>query len=125
MSLCIDDRLVCRFGWNCSSTQTCTLNGHLHRVTYTRCHIDTIDSTDDEHRGARNMYRIGINIYERRIVRQVGYLQELNRDARSTKHKTFVVKITVLLEIFYNEKDFCTQFAYKTVFYLRTSLTLR
>jgi hypothetical protein len=30
---------------------------------------------------------IGINIYEKRIVRQVGYLQELNRDARSTKHK--------------------------------------
>jgi hypothetical protein len=26
-------------------------------------------------------------MYEKRIVRQVGYLQELNRDARSTKHK--------------------------------------
>jgi hypothetical protein len=26
-------------------------------------------------------------IYEKKIVRQVGYLQELNRDARSTKHK--------------------------------------
>jgi len=25
---------------------------------------------------------------EKRIVRQVGYLQELNRDARSTEHKT-------------------------------------
>jgi len=35
--------------------QTCTLDGHLHTVTYTRCHIDTIDSPDDEHRGARNM----------------------------------------------------------------------
>ena len=33
------------------------------------------------------MQRIGINIYEKRSVRQVGYLQELNRDARSTKHK--------------------------------------
>jgi hypothetical protein len=33
------------------------------------------------------MYRIGTNIYENRIVRQVGYLQELNRDARSTEHK--------------------------------------
>jgi hypothetical protein len=31
------------------------------------------------------MYRIGINIYEKRIVREVGYLPELNRDARSTK----------------------------------------
>jgi len=27
---------------------------HLHRVTYTRC-IDTIDSSDDEHKVARNM----------------------------------------------------------------------
>jgi len=33
------------------------------------------------------MQRIGINIYGKRIVHQVGYLQELNRDARSTKHK--------------------------------------
>jgi len=44
---------VCRFGWNCStSIQNCTLDGHLHRVTY---RINTIDSPDDEHRGARNM----------------------------------------------------------------------
>jgi hypothetical protein len=33
------------------------------------------------------MQRIEINIYEKRIVRQVGYLQEMNRDAPSTKHK--------------------------------------
>ena len=33
------------------------------------------------------MQRIGINMYEKKIVRQDGYLQELNRDARSTKHK--------------------------------------
>ena len=26
-------------------------------------------------------------MYEKRIVHQVGYLQELNRDARSTEHK--------------------------------------
>jgi len=55
-------------------------------VTYTRC-TDTINSLDDEHRGAGNMQRTGINIYEKRIVRQVGYLEELNRDARSTIHK--------------------------------------
>jgi len=34
------------------SIQTCTPDGHLHRVTYTRCHIDKIDSPDDEHMGA-------------------------------------------------------------------------
>jgi len=78
-------------------TAHCTPDGHLHRVTYTRCHINTIDSPDDEHRGARNMYGIGINIYEKRIVRQVGYLQELNLDARSTEHK----KIKCLYVVFY------------------------
>jgi len=59
-----------------SFIQTCTLDGHLHRVTYTRYRINTIDSPDDEHRSALNMYRIGINIYKKLIVRQVFYLQE-------------------------------------------------
>jgi len=49
MSLYVGDRLGC----------TCTLDGHLHRVTYTTC-IYTIDSPNDGHRGARNMYRIGM-----------------------------------------------------------------
>jgi len=39
----IDDGLVC------------TSNGHLYRVTYTRCRIDTINSPDDRHMAARNM----------------------------------------------------------------------
>jgi len=34
---------------------TCILDGHLHRVTYTRYRIDTIDSPDDEYGVARNM----------------------------------------------------------------------
>jgi hypothetical protein len=38
------------------------LDGHLHRVTYTRSCIDTIDSADDEHEVARNMKRIEIDI---------------------------------------------------------------
>jgi len=32
MSLYVGDRQVCRFGWHCSSIQTCTLDHHLHRV---------------------------------------------------------------------------------------------
>jgi hypothetical protein len=28
---------------------TCTLDGHVQSVTYTRCCIDTIGSPDDEH----------------------------------------------------------------------------
>jgi len=71
MSLCIDDRLVCRFG---CSIQICTPNGHLYRVTYTRCRFDTINSPDDGHMAARSMQRIEINIHEKRIVPQVGYL---------------------------------------------------
>jgi len=35
--------------------RTCTLNGHLYSVTYTRCHINTINSPDDRHMAARNM----------------------------------------------------------------------
>jgi hypothetical protein len=32
-------------------------------------------------------------------VRQVGYLQELNRDARSTKHKTKLILFDTLLSL--------------------------
>jgi len=35
--------------------------GHLHRVAYTRGHIDTIDSPDDERVVVQNMWTIGIN----------------------------------------------------------------
>jgi hypothetical protein len=61
VSLCVGDRLVCRSGRK-SSLPTCTLDGHLHRVTHTRCCIDTTDSPYDEHEVARNMYRAEINI---------------------------------------------------------------
>jgi hypothetical protein len=77
MSLCIDDRLEYR----------CTPNGHLYRVTYTRCRIDTINSPDDGHMAAQNMYRIEINIHEKELcIKLVVYLQRLCRDARSTEH---------------------------------------
>jgi hypothetical protein len=45
------------------SFPTCILNGHLQRVTHTRCCIDTIDSPDDEHEVARNVWGIKIKIY--------------------------------------------------------------
>jgi hypothetical protein len=62
--------------WMCLSfIQTCTLNGHPYKVTYTRCRIDTINSPDDW----RHTWK--------RILRQVGYSQRLYRDARSTEHK--------------------------------------
>ena len=53
--------------------QTCTPDGHPYRVTHTRC-IDTINSPDDGHVAARNMYRIEINIHEKELcVRLVIY----------------------------------------------------
>jgi len=47
--------LVCLFQFSTCFFPTCTLGGHLHRVTYTRSFTDTIDSPDDEHGVARNM----------------------------------------------------------------------
>jgi len=32
---------------------TCIPDGHLHRATYIRCHIDTINSPDDGHMAAQ------------------------------------------------------------------------
>ena len=63
-SICHSDRLVCRFG---RSVQTCIPDDHLHRVTYTRYRIDTIESPDDEHLNARNMQRIEINICKKEL----------------------------------------------------------
>jgi len=72
----MDDCLVC-------SMQT----SHPHRVTNTKCCIDTVISPDDGHTVARNMYRKEINIL-RKIVHQVGFIYKITRykDARSTKH---------------------------------------
>jgi hypothetical protein len=46
---------------------TCLPDGHQHRVTYTRCRIDTIDSPDDKNKGARNMKENEINIYGKEL----------------------------------------------------------
>ena len=50
-----------------------TRNGHQHKMTYIRGCIDTIDSPDDEHEVAQNMYRTEINTWKR-IVHQFGHL---------------------------------------------------
>jgi hypothetical protein len=36
-------------------------------VAHTRCHIGTINSPDDGHMAARNMYRIEINVHEKEL----------------------------------------------------------
>ena len=66
---------------------TCTPNGHLYRVTYTRCRIDTINSPDDRYMAARNIQRIEINIHEKELcVKLVIYkdYDELGLDLSQT-----------------------------------------
>jgi len=46
-------------------------SGHLHRVTYTRCRIDTISSPDDGHIAVRNTQRIEINVHEKELCVQL------------------------------------------------------
>jgi len=52
MPLYVGYRLVCRFG---RSVQTSIPDCHLHRVTYNKYRIDTIEFPDDAHLNARNM----------------------------------------------------------------------
>ena len=51
----------------CESHPNLQINSHLQRVTYTGCHIDTINSPDDRHMAARNMQRIEINIHKKEL----------------------------------------------------------
>jgi len=57
--------------------QTYTPNGHLYRVTYSRCRIDTINSPDDGHMAAPKHVENRNKHTWKRIVPQVGYLQRL------------------------------------------------
>ena len=71
MSPCVDDRLVCR------GICSCIPDGHLHRVTYTRC-IDTNNSPDHGHIAVRNMWRVEISIHEKELcVKLVIYKDEI------------------------------------------------
>jgi len=55
---------------NVASVSDHPVHGRPHRVTYTRHGIDTVNSSDDGHMVARNMWRIEINIQEK-FVHQV------------------------------------------------------
>ena len=47
-------------------------------MTYTRCRIDTINSPDDGHIAAPNMYRIEINIHEQEMFFKLVIYKDLN-----------------------------------------------
>jgi len=95
MSLYVGDRLVCRNGRN--SIHTCIPDGHLHRVTYTRCRIETIDSPNDEQMVARIIVVYRNKHIRKRIVHEVDYLQELLP----------CVCWTVLMKVFKGVKAVC------------------
>ena len=62
---CVSDRPVCRFRGNWFTNPN-------------RCCINTIQPPDDEHRVARNMYRIIIiNVLYNIFVHQVGHLSRV------------------------------------------------
>jgi hypothetical protein len=84
MSLYVGDCIVC----------TCTPDGHLHTVTYTRCLINTIDSPDDGQRGARNMWRTGINIYKKELLIIYNNCTEM-RSQQNMKFKNVCVFLSV------------------------------
>jgi hypothetical protein len=51
-------------------------DSHPHRITSTKCHINTVVSPDDGHIVARNTQRIEINI-QRKIVHQVCFIYKM------------------------------------------------
>ena len=57
-------------------TPPCIPDSHPHRVTSTKCCINSVVSPDDGHIVARNMYRKEINI-RRKIVHQVGFIYRI------------------------------------------------
>jgi len=54
----------------------CIPDSDPHRVTSTKCCINSVVSPDDGHIVARNMYRKEINI-RRKIVHQVGFIYRI------------------------------------------------
>jgi hypothetical protein len=122
--LYVGDRLVCGFGWNISiqtciwmehfhpnlhldgtflskpafgwniSIQTCTPDGHLYRVTYQMSYWYNWFCWWWVQGCSKHVENWNKYIRKKRTVRQVGCLQELNRDARSTEHKIIYDVVT-------------------------------
>ena len=51
---------------------------YLHRVKYTRCRIDTINSSDDGYIAVRNMLKIEINIHEKELCVKLVICKDYN-----------------------------------------------
>ena len=78
-------------------TNTHTLQD-LHRVTYTRCRVNTIDYPDDGYRGVRNMQRIGINIYDKKNCPSSQLF--IRTEPRCTVNRTYKTSLNLPLVLY-------------------------
>jgi hypothetical protein len=106
-SLCVGDRLVCRSG---TTFPTCTLDGHLHRVTHTGCCIDTIDSPNDEHEIARNLYRNEINTQKKELCVKLVFYKNCQ-----TNWNTLYSRINILWSRVFFILKACKEFRWSLV----------
>ena len=58
---------------------TCIPDGHLHRVPYTRCRIDTISSPDDGHTAVQKHVENSNNHIRKKTVHQVGLFPKMTQ----------------------------------------------
>ena len=70
---------------------TCIPDDHLHRVIYTKWCIDTIDSPDDGHCVARNMYRSEINTLKKcvKLVINTNSQLHLSNKTNNKRNRNF------------------------------------
>jgi hypothetical protein len=79
-------------------------------VTYTRCRIDTINSPDDGHMVARNMWRIEININEKELCVKVALYKdntEMHGQQNIKNSRVFHMHICILIFVSYMRVTRC------------------
>jgi hypothetical protein len=83
------------------------INGHLRRVIYNRCRIDTINFPDDGHMAVRNMQRVEININDKELCVELVIYKDCNilawngtqDPSSSISFKVFVLARMNLLDV--------------------------
>jgi hypothetical protein len=102
--------LVTQCGWlSGMQAYACVPDSHPHKITSTKCCINTVVSPDDGHIFARNLSRL-INVL-RKIVNQVGSIYKVNEiRAHFDKHGQrsifkFMCSVLVHIGIFFYKKQ--------------------
>ena len=93
MSLCVDDRLVWRLVWTKLHTRRSSKQSDIYQISHWYNWFSWWCARDfPKHVQNRNKYTW------KGTVGQVGYLQRLYRDARSTKHKILPYASNIMYE---------------------------